>query len=113
MQHLFTLDLKGLEVEAPTAAESRLMVVFSDSLFELSPGDEDAVEIVWVSQEQFDAHPETTPPEDEWSRRAELSARLPSVDPIPEIGRYDPDHPLAASDRLALWRSWSQVGWLS
>ena len=64
MQHLFTLDLQGLELDLPAARGARLLVVFVMAFHELDTGGGDAVSLRWVTQEALDRVPSSTPPED-------------------------------------------------
>jgi hypothetical protein len=64
MQHAFTIDLAGLELEIPRAAEARALAVFVDSYYELDVESSEGITLVWLTQAQIDAHGQTTPPDD-------------------------------------------------
>jgi hypothetical protein len=64
MQHLFTLDLQGVELEQQAAPGARLLVVFAMALYELAPGAGDSISLRWVTQEELDRVPLSTPPDD-------------------------------------------------
>jgi hypothetical protein len=64
MQHLFTLDLVGLELDLPAARGARLLVVFGMAPFEMDGGVNDGVALRWVSQEELDRNPTSRPPDD-------------------------------------------------
>jgi hypothetical protein len=64
MQHAFTIDLAGLELQVPRAAEARALAVFVDSYYELDAESSEGIAVVWLTQAQIDAHGQTTPPAD-------------------------------------------------
>lgn len=64
MQHAFTIDLDGLELASPRAAEARALAVFVESYYELDVESSEGITLVWLTQAQIDAHGETTPPDD-------------------------------------------------
>lgn len=64
MQHLFTVDLDGLELELPAARGARLLVVFGMALFEMDAGVADGIVMRWVTQQEVDRYPTSTPPDD-------------------------------------------------
>src|SRR5690606_35171321 len=64
MQHAFTIDLAELELDVPAAAEARALAVFVDSYYELDLDSSEGVTVLWLTQAQIDAHPQTTPPDD-------------------------------------------------
>ena len=80
MQHSFTLDLQGLELDVPKAVESRAVAVFVDSYYELDVDSSEGVAVVWLTQEQLDAVSETPPPDDFTAERWP-SLDNPDVDP--------------------------------
>jgi hypothetical protein len=65
MQHAFTLDLDGLELHGiPRAKGMRALSVFVESYYEQDLDSSDGITVVWLSQADVDAHPETEPPPD-------------------------------------------------
>jgi hypothetical protein len=64
MQHAFTIDLAGLELDIPRAAEARAVAVFVDSYYELDVESGDGITVVWLTQADIDAHGQTSPPDD-------------------------------------------------
>ncbi len=64
MQHSFTVDLEGLDLAIPRAAGMRAVSVFVDSYYELDVDSSDGITVVWLSQADVDAYPETKPPPD-------------------------------------------------
>jgi hypothetical protein len=64
MQHSFTLDLEGIELAVPKAKGMRALAVFVESYYEQDLDGSEGVTVVWLSQADVDAHPETTPPLD-------------------------------------------------
>jgi len=63
MQHAFTIDLEGLNLDCERARGMRAVAVFIDSLYELEPGSR-GISVVWLDQAQIDATPQPDPPED-------------------------------------------------
>lgn len=82
MQHALTVDLAEVELEIPRAAEARAVSVFVDTYYELDVGGGEGIAVVWLTQEQIDAHPQTKPPAD---FVAEL---LPGHETMDEDGEY-------------------------
>lgn len=64
MQHAFTLDLEDIELAVPKAEGMRAIAVFVESYYEQDLDGSDGITVVWLSQADVDAHPETTPPPD-------------------------------------------------
>lgn len=64
MQHAFTLDLEGIPLAVPKAKGMRAISVFVESYYEQDLDGSDGITVVWLSQADVDAHPETTPPPD-------------------------------------------------
>ncbi len=82
MQHAFTIDLAELEIDAPRAAEARALAVFVDSYYELDAGRGEGITVVWLSQAQVDAYPQTPPPDDF------VPEKLPGHETMDEEGEY-------------------------
>lgn len=85
MQHAFTLDLQGLELDVPKTKTHRALAVFVDSFFMLDYETSEGVEVVWITDEALKSHPNPAPPED-----FEAEARVGSSDDD-EYGGYDSD----------------------
>ncbi len=64
MQHAFTIDLAELGLDIPRARTARAVAVFIDSRTQLDHDSTEGITVVWLSQDQVDAHPTTTPPAD-------------------------------------------------
>jgi hypothetical protein len=64
MQHAFTVDLAGVELEVPKLEGARAVSVFVDSYYELDVDSTEGITVVWLSPADVDAYPTTLPPSD-------------------------------------------------
>jgi hypothetical protein len=94
MQHAFTIDLAELELEVPSAAGARALSVFVDSYYELDLDSSEGITVVWLTQAQIDAHPESTPPDD---FEPELRPNREAMDE--EGGYYETGEPMLTLER--------------
>lgn len=82
MQHAFTIDLQGLELDCERARGMRALAVFVDSLYELEPGS-DGIKVLWLDQRQVDATPQPDPPQDY------VPETFPGVETSDDTGTYE------------------------
>jgi hypothetical protein len=94
MQHAFTIDLAQLELEVPGAAGARALSVFVDSYYELDLDSSEGITVVWLTQAQIDAHPETMPPDD---FEPELRPNRETMDE--DGGYYETGEPVLSLER--------------
>jgi hypothetical protein len=89
MQHAFTIDLAGLELEVPRAKQARALAVFVDSYYELDVDSSEGITVVWLTQAQIDANPETAPPSDFVAEKLPNSETVYEDGYVQELGEQD------------------------
>lgn len=91
MQHLLTLDLQTVELEAAAARGQRLLMVFVEALGGLVPGDGPDVVLRWAAPEAVAAYPQTVPPPDFVADRIVFDPEYEALSRmtfLPEITQY-------------------------